>query len=177
VGGVRLRDVEPDDVDLYVRLRCDPDVMAELGGPLPRAGIEAKVLRDVASARDGSALLRVIDVDGHGVGMVTLWTVTDEGEPYAEIGWMMLPGYQGRGLAKAAARAVLAQARAQGRWGVVHAHPGVTNGPSNGICRSLGFSLMGERDVVFADRVLRTNHWQIDPVGVVENPGAVPTRS
>jgi hypothetical protein len=49
--------------------------------------------------------------------------------------------------------------------------------PSNGIFRFLGFTLMGERDVVFADRVLRTNHWEIDPAHVVENPRTAPTRS
>jgi hypothetical protein len=40
----------------------------------------------------------------------------------------------------------------------------VQNGPSNGICRSLGFTLIGEQDVVFAGRQLRSNHWQIDTV-------------
>jgi RimJ/RimL family protein N-acetyltransferase len=64
-------------------------------------------------------------------------------------------------------RQLLDQARAAGRWGVVHAYPGVTNGPSNGICRSLGFTLAGEQDVVFAGRTLRTNHWWIDPHHVV----------
>jgi hypothetical protein len=39
---VLLREVEPGDVDAYVRMRCDPAMMAELGGPLPRDGIEAK---------------------------------------------------------------------------------------------------------------------------------------
>ena len=37
-GGVRLREVEPGDVDLYVRLRCDPAMMAGAGRPAaPRA--------------------------------------------------------------------------------------------------------------------------------------------
>ena len=47
--------------------------------------------------------------------------------------------------------------------GVVHAFPATSNGPSNGICRSLGFTLLGEQDVTFAGRVLRSNHWLIDP--------------
>ena len=42
---MRLRDVEPGDVGTYVRMRCDPVMMAELGGPLPREGIEDKVGR------------------------------------------------------------------------------------------------------------------------------------
>jgi hypothetical protein len=39
---MRLRDVEPGDVGAYVRMRCDPVMMAELGGPQPREGISAK---------------------------------------------------------------------------------------------------------------------------------------
>jgi hypothetical protein len=35
--------------------------------------------------------------------------------------------------------------------------------PSNGLCRSLGFRLAGEQDVTFAGRVLRSNHWVVDP--------------
>jgi RimJ/RimL family protein N-acetyltransferase len=76
---------------------------------------------------------------------------------------MVLPEFQGRGLAKRAVRMLLELARDDGRWGLVHAFPATSNAPSNGICRSLGFRFAGERDVTFADRVLRSNHWVINP--------------
>jgi RimJ/RimL family protein N-acetyltransferase len=66
-------------------------------------------------------------------------------------------------LAKLAVRTVLEMAREEARWGLVHAFPAVTNAPSNGICRSLGFRFVEEREVVFAGVVLQTNHWIIDP--------------
>jgi hypothetical protein len=44
---VDLRPVSLDDLALYVVLRCDPVAMAELGGPLPREGIEEKLQQDV----------------------------------------------------------------------------------------------------------------------------------
>ncbi len=50
---MRLRDVELGDVSAYVRMRCDPVMMAVLGGPLPREGIEAKVARDVQAGGRG----------------------------------------------------------------------------------------------------------------------------
>ena len=37
---MRLRDVELGDVCAYVRMRCDPVMMAGLSGPLSREGIE-----------------------------------------------------------------------------------------------------------------------------------------
>ena len=89
--------------------------------------------------------------------------IDEDGEPIAEVGWMVLPEFQGRGLGKRAVRALLALARDDDRWKVVHAFPGVTNAPSNGICRSLGFTLVGQRDVDFAGRILRTNEWIIRP--------------
>lgn len=162
-----LRPVELGDVDAYIRMRCDPVMMAELGGPLPRDGIEAKVARDVretAADRDW-CLMIVPDPAARAVvaGSVVLWSHEDNGERFTEVGWMVLPEFQGRGLAKAATRTVLGRARDDGRWGEVHAFPGVTNAASNGICRSLGFTLLGEESIDFAGRTMRTNHWRVDP--------------
>jgi RimJ/RimL family protein N-acetyltransferase len=165
---VRLRDVELGDVSAYVRMRCDPVMMTELGGPLPREGMEEKVARDVRGAVAGTEWIKMIIPDEAAAevvaGSVVLWShEEDGGEPISEIGWMVLPEFQGRGLAKRAVRMLLELAREDGRWGLVHAFPAVTNGPSNGICRSLGFRLAGERDVTFSGRVLRSNHWVINP--------------
>ncbi len=158
-----LRDVELGDVDAYVRMRCDPVMMAELGGPLPREGIEAKVRRDVEQAAADADWIKMIVPDRAApevvAGIVTLWAH----HGISEIGWMVLPEYQGRGIAKWATRTVLEQARDDGRWGVVHAFPGVTNDPSNAICRALGFTLVGQEEGYWAGRLMRSNHWTIDP--------------
>ncbi|HEY1572394.1 MAG TPA: GNAT family N-acetyltransferase [Pseudonocardiaceae bacterium] len=163
---MRLRNVSLGDVEAYVRMRCDPVMMAELGGPQPRAGIDAKVRVDVAAAEADRSWIRMIIEDDAVAGSVVLWTHDDTGE--SEVGWMVLPEFQGRGLGKQAVRLLLTRAREDGRWGLVHAYPGVTNGASNGICRSLGFTLLGEQDVVFAERTLRANHWRVDPHHVVK---------
>ncbi|ARF79716.1 GNAT family N-acetyltransferase [Kitasatospora aureofaciens] len=165
---MHLRNVEPGDAEAYVRMRCDEGMMAELGGPLPREKVEARLRKDLALVAADSAWIKVIVPDGDAgpggaAGLVTLWQDEEDGVTVSEIGWMVLPGFQGRGLAKAAVRQVLDAAAADGRWGEVHANPGVTNGPSNGICRALGFRLLGQRDLDFADRILRTNHWVVTP--------------
>nr|WP_272920950.1 GNAT family N-acetyltransferase [Streptomyces sp. SID2888] len=162
-----MRDVTPDDVDAYVRMRCDPIMMADLGGPLPAEGMRDKVRRDARDAAADRAWIKMIVPDpatqDEVAGQVTIWS-HDSGEgPFSEIGWMVLPRFQGRGLAKRAARALLERARDEDRWGVVHAFPAAGNGASNGICRSLGFRFVSEQSVSFADRVLRSNHWVLDP--------------
>ena len=164
---MRLRDVELGDVDAYVRMWRDPVMMAELGGPLPREGIEDTVARDVLAVAAGSDWIKMIVPDEAApdvvAGNVVLWSHDEDGEPVSETGWMVLPEFQGRGLAKRAVRMLLDLARDDGRWGLVHAFSATSNAPSNGICRSLGFRFAGERDVTFAGRVLRSNHWVIDP--------------
>jgi RimJ/RimL family protein N-acetyltransferase len=164
---MRLRDVELGDAGAYVRMRCDPVMMAQLGGPQPRAGIEEKVARDVAQAAAGTAWIKMIIPDdsapGTVAGSVALWSHERGGTPISEIGWMVLPEFQGRGIATTAVRMLLADAREHGRWGLVHAFPAVTNAASNAVCRSAGFSLVAEEQTAFAGQLLRTNHWVINP--------------
>jgi RimJ/RimL family protein N-acetyltransferase len=165
VSVMRLRPVELDDLDLYYRVRCDPAMMAEVGGPLPRAGLEEAFRREVGHMRaDRWWVLTILAGEsGPAAGTVSLWPRPDAG--HSEMGWMVLTGFQGRGLGTAAAAEVLERAGRDGRWGTVHATPSLTNGPSNAICRALGFTLAGEVDIDYAGRTLRCNDWQIAPSG------------
>ena len=160
---MRLRDVELGDVEIYRRLRCDPVMMADLGGPQPVEAMAPKVALDVeAAAADESWIKMILTDEGEVAGSVVLWSHEEDDEVVSEMGWMVLPEFQGRGVATWAAGALLAEARRDGRWGQVHAFPGTRNAASNGVCRTLGFRLLEEREVLFAGRLLRTNHWVTD---------------
>ncbi len=63
-----LRDVEYGDLGAYVRMRCDPAMMAGLGGPLPREGMAAKVRRDVRRAQEDVDWIKMIVPGGAGCG-------------------------------------------------------------------------------------------------------------
>jgi len=166
---VYLRDVTLGDLRLYERMRCDPVMMAELGGPLPKQSVPGKLRRDVAAVERDESWISIIESDdGEDMGSVVLWSHDDHGEPISEIGWMVLPEFQGRGLGRSATAALLERARTDGRWGAIHAYPGVTNAPSNGICRSLGFTLLETTDIEFEDRTITANHWRLEPA----RPGA-----
>src|SRR5438034_10709338 len=102
-------------------MRCDPVMMAELGGPLPREGMEKKVRSDVESVAAGTAWIKMIVPDGTVAGTVSLWSHPEDGATISEIGWMVLPEFQCRGYGKWAVRALLEQARDADRWGRVHA--------------------------------------------------------
>ncbi len=164
-SGLELRDIEVDDLALYEAIHCDPAMMAELGGPLPREGLAEKLRRDVASTEAGEIwVLKIIPDEevGTPAGTVTIWEHELEGQRINEIGWMVLPAFQGRGVGSEAVRSVLDRARSEGRWDVVHAFPPVANPRSNAMCRKMGFTKVEEIDYVFRGRILRCNHWELE---------------
>jgi RimJ/RimL family protein N-acetyltransferase len=163
---VLLRRVSTADLDSYVRMRCDAAMMAYLGGPRPVEEMESKLQRDVAgAAADREWTLMICPGDDPTVvaGTVTLWPHEVNGAQLSEIGWMVLPEYQGRGLAKRAVAEVMRRAFIDRRWGRIHAFPDVANAPSNAICASLAFTLEGQQDFAFAGKIFRVNHWVIEP--------------
>jgi RimJ/RimL family protein N-acetyltransferase len=159
-----LRDISMDDLDLYEAMATDPAMMSELGGPLPREGLKEKLQGIVDDVETGRIWYFTIIPDGHDApaGTVCIWDHPWNGETISEIGWMVRTEFQGRGLATEAVRLTLERARQQRRWDVVHAFPGVTNGPSNAICRRAGLSMIEEVDYTGFMGVLRCNHWVID---------------
>jgi RimJ/RimL family protein N-acetyltransferase len=162
---MQLRDLSTEDLWLYEAIHCDPAMMSELGGPLPREGLADKLRKDVADvAADVCWILVIVPDEGPATaaGTVAVWSHDVDGESVDEIGWMVLSRFQGRGLGSEAVRAVLRRARSERRWNVLHAFPPVTNARSNAMCRRMGFTQLEERDFAFRDRTLRCNHWRID---------------
>ena len=164
MNNVRLRDVSMGDLELYRTLLTDETTMAELGGPLPTEGLEEKLRGIVDDVQAGRVWYSVIEPGPHeeGAGTVCIWSHDWDGRPISEMGWMVLPSHQGRGLASGAVSALLDRARSEDRWGPMHAFPGVTNAASNRICEKAGFRNLGAIDFGYAGRILRCNHWVWD---------------
>ena len=161
---MELRPITMEDLPLYEGLATDPVTMSELGGPLPREGLEEKlrgIVRQVATGEIWYFTIVPDEATGP-VGTVCVWDHEHEGEMIAEIGWVVQPAFQGRGLASAAVDQLLRRAHAEHRWGVIHAFPGATNGASNAICRKNGFTKIGELDFEYVGRPMRGVHWEVD---------------
>jgi RimJ/RimL family protein N-acetyltransferase len=162
---MKLRNITTDDLSLYESLHCDSRMMAHLGGPWPKEKMTEKLRRDLGLVKAGTAwVFKVIpDEDSdRAAGSVCIWENNWRGENINEIGWMILPQFQGRGLATEAVRALLDKARSEGRWDVIHAFPSTTNLPSNAICRKTRFSLVEECELEWAGHTLLCNHWRLD---------------
>jgi RimJ/RimL family protein N-acetyltransferase len=133
-----------DDWDLLVGLNS-PEMTEHLGGPESAAKLEDRQKRYVAAAHLDTAYVWkvILEPEALGVGCVVFWDREWRGAAVYEIGWSVLSGYQGRGIATAAVAQAIDLARATKRKPAVHAFPKIDNAPSNGICRKLGFELLG----------------------------------
>lgn len=162
---MELQNLSLDDLPLYESIFCDPRMMAHLGGAWPKELLPQKLKNNVASIEAGTAWIFKIIADGDSVcaaGSVCIWENSWQDESINEIGWMILPSFQGRGLGTQAVRAILDKAQAERRWDVIHAFPSTTNIASNSICRKIRFSLLEECDLEWAGRAFRCNHWRLD---------------
>lgn len=159
---MELRPLTRKDLRVYERIYTEPRMWAELGG-VPAQDMEAKLERDVASVEaDRQWVLVIVIDDGTAAGTVSLWDHEWEGKTIDEIGWMVLPEHQGRGLASAGVAEALKRADEAARWRVLHAFPATTNAPSNALCRKHGFALRDPIDYTYRERTLRVNHWLRD---------------
>ena len=148
------------DLWLTRALETDERVMAELGGPWPDERIPLIHERRLASVARGWWCFTLVPSPGdRAVGMLGIFESDFEGKAISEIGWSVLPEQQGKGYASAGLALLLDRARADGRWGAIHAFPGATNGPSNALCRKFGFELVGQGAFDYSGRSLTCNHW------------------
>jgi RimJ/RimL family protein N-acetyltransferase len=162
VERVDLVPLRPADEWLTAALETDPEVMRELGGPIDPAEVSTLHARRVEGIEAGNTWYFTIRLGSEGlpVGTICLWDDDHHDQRGgSETGWMILPGYQGRGIARAALRELVERARADGRWGDIHAYPNVTNDASNALARTAGFTLVGTVEVEFRGHRLRCNDW------------------
>lgn len=113
-----------------------------LGGPESAEQLVARHQRYVAL--DPGGMFRVVAAgSGETVGSIGYWEREWQGGTVWETGWGVLPEFQGRGLAVAAARELIAVAREAKRHRYLHAFPGSDHPASNAVCRKAGFEQRG----------------------------------
>ena len=148
----RLEPWGPGDEPLLHGLLGDPAMMTHLGGAESAEKIAERQAKYVKDPRQHK-----IVVDGRGVGWVGYW---EHGDGY-EVGWSVLPVFQGRGIAADATWQLIQLARDRD----IHAYPSVDNGPSNGICRKLGFTNLGPQEFEYppgSGAYMECNDWVLE---------------
>ena len=164
-GGPVIRLEAWTEADLsLLRAANTPEMTAHLGGPETEAKLIGRHRRYLRDRDPGAGLMfAVVLPDGQRAGIIGYWERTWRDQPVYETGWSVMPGFQGRGIATAAARAVAERARAQHRRRYLHAFPAADHPASNAICRKAGFTLLGETDFEYPPgTVMRCNDWRLE---------------
>jgi RimJ/RimL family protein N-acetyltransferase len=162
---VHLEPWAADDLPLLKRLLGDPVMMAHLGGPESPEKIAERHVRfqRLGDAGTGRMFKIVDDATGDGVGSVGYWPRRWRDQEVYEMGWSVLPAFQGRGIAASGTAQAIAVARSEQSLRFLHAFPSVANTASNAICRKVGFALVEACDFEYPPgHVMRCNDWRLD---------------
>ncbi|MEU6254120.1 GNAT family N-acetyltransferase [Streptomyces sp. NPDC047043] len=161
VEQVRLEPWGEGDFWLLQRTNS-PEMTAHLGGPESEEKLVARHGRYLELAA-GQMYRVVLAGSGETVGSVGFWEREWRGGTVWETGWGVLPEFQGRGLAVAAAGGVINAARAAGGHQYLHAFPGADHAASNSVCRRAGFTLLGPVDFEYPKgHWMTSNDWRVD---------------
>ncbi len=159
---MRLRPYAEEDRALTQRLESDPRVVGHLGGAGDEQHVARVHQRRMAGVAEGDLYYVILpDEQREPVGIIAIWRSEFEGELVHELGAMLVPDFQGRGVAGNAFARLLPLARERGVR-MLHAFPAVTNGPSNAILHKLGFTRTDDCDLDYEGRPLRCAHWVRD---------------
>jgi RimJ/RimL family protein N-acetyltransferase len=157
---VSIRPWAEGDLPLLRRMNTE-ELWAHLGGPETSAAVQARHKRFLEVA-PGKTRMFAIMFGGQPAGNVGYWQRRWQDRDIYEVGWMVLPEFQGHGIATSATSTILQVLRAEAPHAVVHAFPSIDHPASNAVCRKVGFSLIGETDFEFpAGRWMRCNDWHL----------------
>lgn len=156
---IQLEPWADKDLGLLQQLNT-PEIWAHLGGP----ETEEQVLKRhdrYLGIETGAGGMFTVTLDGVTAGSIGFWEREWQDETVYETGWNVLPEFQGKGVATAAAKAIVDRAAAAGRHRWLHAYPSVDNPASNAICRKAGFTFAGEHDFEYPKgSFMRCNDWR-----------------
>lgn len=158
-----------NDLPLLQKLLGDPEMMAHLGGPESPDHILQRHQRYIDLPKDGTDhMFKIVyGPNSEGVGNIGYWKKSWRDRIVYETGWLILPEYQGRGIATKAAQALLDHVRVNPKFRFVHTFPSISNTASNAICRKLHFELIEECNIEYPPgHPMVVNDWRLELLSV-----------
>jgi len=164
---VSIRPYAEGDLWLLERTLGNPGQMVHLNGPESIEHIRKRHNKFLAMSADPHAGCQFTILAGSlnaPAGNVGYWESEWKDKTGWEMGWFVLPEFQGRGIATAATRLVIDLITKLESHEFVFAFPSVENHQSNAICRKLGFILTEQVSSEYppgSKRMLRCNIWML----------------
>lgn len=142
---------------------CFRSITEYLGGPETEGQLIERHRSYLGPDANGNMFRVVLLPEGQVVGLTGFWDREWNGESAYETGYAILPEFQGRGLAVAAALAAAGKAKADGRYRLLYAFPSIHHLASNAVCRKAGFEFVEECDFEYPKgHFLPSNVWRMD---------------
>lgn len=163
MADVVLRPWSEGDLSLLEKLMGDPNIMVHLGGPETPEQIRKRHQRYLQLPEPDHMFVVLWGPNAEVAGSIGYWEKNWRDGLVYEMGWFVLPAYQGRGIATKAGESALEQARLEQRHQFMHAFPSVANAASNAICRKLGFSLIEACQFEYPPgHFMQCNDWRLN---------------
>jgi RimJ/RimL family protein N-acetyltransferase len=131
-----------------------------LGGPETEEQIISRH-RKYLNLGDTGAMYRVL-IGKETVGSIGYWERLWNRRMIYEMGWSILPYFQGKGFATLAVYEAVKKARLENKHAFIHAFPSIHNPASNAICRKLNFKLEGPCKFEYPiGHLMHCNDWKL----------------
>ncbi|MED4689362.1 GNAT family N-acetyltransferase [Peribacillus frigoritolerans] len=159
---MEIKPWEDKDLQLLFQLNA-PEMMEHLGGPESNEQILKRHQRYLQIGDKGCMFSIIPFPEAKAVGSVGYWQKVWNDEIVYEIGWSVLPSFQGKGIASHAVKALIEKIKAERNYKYIHAFPSITNPASNAICRKLGFNLISECEFEYPPgSFMQCNDWCLE---------------
>ncbi|RRN73892.1 N-acetyltransferase [Peribacillus simplex] len=159
---LEIKPWEDKDLDLLFQLNA-PEMMEHLGGPESNEQILKRHQRYLQIGNKGCMFSIILFPKAEAAGSVGYWQTIRNDENVYEIGWSVLPSFQGKGIASHAVKALIEKIKAERKYKYIHAFPSIHNEASNAICRKLDFRLTSECEFEYPPgSFMRCNDWCLE---------------
>ncbi|WP_420409185.1 GNAT family N-acetyltransferase [Hoeflea sp.] len=166
---LRLRTWDDRHRDAFAAMHMDPEVMADLGGPISREQSDAKLDRYIETYRKhGTSRWAVEDFDGRFLGYAGVMARPDAGHPFGfhhEIGWRFNRSAWRHGYATESASAALEHAVRVSGLDTIYAYAIAANTRSHAVMNRLGLIRRDDLDFSLPDsngRISPAMVWLVD---------------
>ncbi|PUV21778.1 GNAT family N-acetyltransferase [Sphingobacterium athyrii] len=138
-----LKTVELPDLQNMHNLRTNPQIAKYIGRDLNKSLEETRQFIEMVRKNKFYFTIKTIDKNEF-VGTITLWNI-DWSKKYAELGYELLPQFQGKGLMSEAVKALLKYAFHEMGIEAIEAYTHRENIASKKLLERLGFKLVADK--------------------------------
>ncbi|QWH20490.1 N-acetyltransferase [Bacillus mycoides] len=158
---IQINTWQENNINLLFEINA-PEMMKYLGGPETKEQILKRHKRYLKLGDSGQMFSITQSPDFVEVGSVGYWKTTWNDESVYEIGWSVLPQFQGKGIATLAVKLAIDAARKENKYNCIHAFPSIHNPASNAVCRKLNFTFISDCKFEYPPgNLMHCNNWRL----------------